>query len=90
MCTVLFLPLSHLPWEETDALAIRYSGRKGCDRGGVPFGGITAKAQFLSLALLEKAKWVMKDGNSSLPEEQTFNFDTQLLSTKNPLSRSSE
>lgn len=54
---------------EIDALAVQYSGRKGCDRGCVPVGGIAVKAQFLSLALLGEVKWIKKGGNSSLPEE---------------------
>ena len=63
------LALELPPWEEIDALAVQYSGRKGCVRGCVPVGGIAVKAQFLSLALLGEVKWIMKGGNSSLPEE---------------------
>lgn len=56
----------------------------------MPFGGITVEAHYLWLASLGKAKWIMKGGNSSLPEEQLFNSNTQLLSTYKLLSESAK
>lgn len=43
--------------------------------GCVPVGRNAVKAQLLSLALLGDAKWIMKGGNSSVPEEVVLNFD---------------
>lgn len=83
------LPLSYLRWEESGALAVRTVGGRAGEGGSalrrdssgswVPFASRVGKSQG------GPERW-----NSSLPEDQSLNFDVQLLSTCHLLIRSAK
>lgn len=82
---ILILPLSYLPWEETDALATQYVG------GGAVHEGMcckmTAAAIFPSVGRCGSSH---ERCSSSLQENQAFNLEVQSLSTCRLLNRSAK